>query len=212
MGRNGGGRRQHGHQVRHQRPARQRLLLQPQRILRRQHALSPPPAPRSGASATSSAASRWAARSCKNKTFYFLYGESQLADAANATAITTLSQPGSPQGKSLLAHVRHRRQSGHRRTGHASGLRRVRTGAGHQQQLLLHRLATTYNSYNGIVKIDHPFNEQPLAQRPLLRRHRHPDRPYVDSNAPFSEFFQVAPSHMHNFSVAYTSVLSPRPW
>ena len=67
----------------------------------------------------------------------------------------------------------------------------------------------TYNSYNGIIKIDHQFN----ASNSLNVRYyggTGTQAAVVDSTAPFREYFQVAPSHMHNVAVALNSVLSPR--
>ncbi len=144
----------------------------------------------------------------KNKTFYFLTGEYQIADASNATAVTTLSPAWIAQGLSLLNNF-----SGIKENPVSANLvnawpARVRTGPA----IINNFFSTdpnTYNSYNGIIKIDHTFNEK----NSLSVRYyggTGTQKAVVNSNAPFTEYFQVAPSHMHNVAVAFNSVISPR--
>jgi Carboxypeptidase regulatory-like domain/TonB dependent receptor len=143
----------------------------------------------------------------KNKTFIFLTGEYQLADASNATAVTTLSPAWIAAGQSVLSAFSIAQNPV---TTNLIGFwpARVRTGPA----VINNFFSTdpsTYNSYNGIVKIDHQFNEK----RSLSLRYyggTGTQKAVVDSTAPFTEYFQVAPSHMHNVSLAYTDVISPR--
>jgi len=66
----------------------------------------------------------------------------------------------------------------------------------------------TYNSYNGIAKIDHSFNDRnTLSVRYYSGTGT--QKAVVDSLAPFTEYFQIAPSHMHNVALVYTKVISP---
>ncbi len=63
------------------------------------------------------------------------------------------------------------------------------------------------NSYNGIVKLDHQFNERnSLAFRYFGGTGNQTE--YIGSAIPY--YFQAAPSRMHNFSLVYNSVISPR--
>jgi hypothetical protein len=63
------------------------------------------------------------------------------------------------------------------------------------------------NSYNGVVKLDHQFNERnSLAIRYFGGTGNQVE--YVGSALP--SYFQAAPSRMHNFSVVYNTVISPR--
>jgi hypothetical protein len=143
----------------------------------------------------------------KNKTFYFITGEYQIADASNATAVTTLSPAWVSQGLGILNTF------GIPANPVTNNLisfwpSRIRTGPA----VINNYFSTdpnTYNSYNGIVKIDHSFNEKYSLS---LRYYggTGTQKAVVDSTAPFEEYFQVAPSHMHNVSVAFNSVLSPR--
>ncbi len=63
------------------------------------------------------------------------------------------------------------------------------------------------NSYNGIIKIDHIFNERNnIAFRYFGGTGSQTEA--VGSAIPY--YYQVAPSRMHNFSLVYNEVLSPR--
>lgn len=143
----------------------------------------------------------------KNKTFYFLTGEYQIADASNATAVTTLSPAWIAQGQGILSAF------GIPQNPVTAKLvtfwpERVRTG-GAVVNNFFSTDPNTYDSYNGIAKIDHSFNS---ANSLSVRYYggTGTQKAVVDSLAPFREYFQVAPSHMHNYAVALTSVLSPR--
>jgi hypothetical protein len=62
------------------------------------------------------------------------------------------------------------------------------------------------DSYNGIVKLDHIFNERNnVAVRYFGGTGQQTE--YVGSAMPY--YFQTAPSRMHNFSLVYNGVISP---
>jgi len=63
------------------------------------------------------------------------------------------------------------------------------------------------NSYNAVMKIDHNFNDNNrIAVRYFGGTGNQTE--YVGSALPW--YFQAAPSRMHNFSVVYNKVISPR--
>ena len=63
------------------------------------------------------------------------------------------------------------------------------------------------NSYNGVVKLDHQFNEKNnIAIRYFGGTGNQVE--YVGSAMPW--YFQAAPSRMHNFSLVYNTVITPR--
>jgi hypothetical protein len=63
------------------------------------------------------------------------------------------------------------------------------------------------NSYNGVIKLDHQFNEKNnIAFRYFGGTGNQVE--YVGSSIPY--YFQLAPSRMHNFSLVYNAVLTPR--
>ena len=66
-----------------------------------------------------------------------------------------------------------------------------------------------YDSYNGIVKLDYTVN----ANNSLSARYfggTGKQAALVADAVPYREFFQVAPSRMHNYAVNLSSTLSPR--
>ncbi|HEX4231860.1 MAG TPA: carboxypeptidase regulatory-like domain-containing protein [Bryobacteraceae bacterium] len=63
------------------------------------------------------------------------------------------------------------------------------------------------NSYNGVIKLDHQFNEKnSIAIRYFGGTGNQTE--YIGSALPY--YFQAAPSRMHNFSLVYNAVISPR--
>jgi Carboxypeptidase regulatory-like domain len=143
----------------------------------------------------------------KNRTFFFLTGEFQKADASNATAVTTLSPAWVDQGLSILSSfgIPENRVTANLISFWPS---RIRTGPAAINNFFSTD-PNTYDSYNGIIKIDHTFTDK----HSLSVRYyggTGTQAAVVDTNAPFREYFQVAPSHMHNVAVAFNSVLSPR--
>lgn len=63
------------------------------------------------------------------------------------------------------------------------------------------------NSYNGVIKLDHNFNENNrIAIRYFGGTGNQTE--YIGSSLPY--YFQICPSRMHNFSLVYNEVLTPR--
>lgn len=63
------------------------------------------------------------------------------------------------------------------------------------------------NSYNAVIKLDHQFNEKNnIAIRYFGGTGNQTE--YIGSSMPY--YFQAAPSRMHNFSVVYNNVITPR--
>jgi hypothetical protein len=63
------------------------------------------------------------------------------------------------------------------------------------------------NSYNGVIKLDHYFNERnSIAIRYFGGTGAQTE--YIGSALPY--YFQTCPSRMHNFSLVYNAVITPR--
>jgi Carboxypeptidase regulatory-like domain len=63
------------------------------------------------------------------------------------------------------------------------------------------------NSYNGVIKVDHQFNERNnVAIRYFGGTGNQTE--YIGSAIPY--YFQACPSRMHNFSLVYNAVITPR--
>ena len=64
-----------------------------------------------------------------------------------------------------------------------------------------------YDSYNGILKLDYAITSN---QNLSLRYFGGTGEQVAEAGIPYREYFQVAPSRMHNIAVNLTSTLSPR--
>ncbi len=140
----------------------------------------------------------------KSKTFYFLNGESQLSNANNSLLDTIPSDAWMAAGRSVLA------QYGVPVNPVSVNLQTIwpastRTGAAAQNNYLSNG-RNDYNSYNGIIKIDHTFNEKHSLS---ARYFGGTGTQTADVGSHIRDFFQVAPSHMHNVSVVENAILTP---
>ena len=141
----------------------------------------------------------------RNKTFFFIAGEGQQAIADNSIATTepsgayvTAAQavlakynvPVNPVSLNLLnifpANVRN---------GPATANNYLSNGQ------------NNYNSYNGVIKIDHRFS---ASNSMFLRYYVGTGTQTADIGSHIAEFFQLAPAHMHNVAISETAILSPR--
>src|SRR6516225_9516697 len=140
----------------------------------------------------------------KNKTFFFLGGEIQLAIAGESIVDTSPSAAWVTQAQSVLAK--------YNVPVNPVSLNLLsifpaasRTGPATPNNFLAQDL-NTYNSYNGIVKIDHRFT----AKHSLAIRYMGSTGTQVaDVGSHFKDFFQAAPMHIHNYSIVENAILSP---
>jgi hypothetical protein len=140
----------------------------------------------------------------KNRLFYFLNGESQLSNANNslldtipsdayvAAARNVLTQYGvavNPVSTNLLTIW-----PAYTRAGSAAPNNYLSAGR------------NDYNSYNGIIKLDYVINPKHTLS---ARYFGGTGTQTADVGSHIREFFQVAPSHMHNFSVVENAIFTP---
>jgi hypothetical protein len=141
----------------------------------------------------------------KNKTFFFLTGEVQLAVAGLSILETAPSAAWVSAGEAVLANysipvnpVSLKLLS----LFPANAL----TGPATTNNYLANSL-NTYNSYNGIAKVDHRFSDNhTLAVRYLGGT----GTQIADVGSNFYPYFQEAPMHVHNFSIVENDIWSPR--
>ncbi len=141
----------------------------------------------------------------KNRTFYFINGESQLSIANNSILDTTPSDAWVTQAKGVLA------QYGVPVNQVALNLLTIwpastRTGAATANNYLSDG-RNDYNSFNGIIKIDHRLSDKHSIS---ARYFGGTGTQTADVGSHIRDFFQVAPSHMHNFSVVENAIFSPQ--
>ena len=141
----------------------------------------------------------------KDKTFFFLAGEGQRAISDNSILTTEPSAAWVTQAEGVLARysVPVNPVSLNLLTIWPAG---VRNGPAASSNYLSNG-QNNYNSYNGVAKIDHRFN---ASNSMFVRYFVGTGTQTADIGSHIPGFFQVAPSHMHNISVAETAILSPR--
>jgi hypothetical protein len=140
----------------------------------------------------------------KNKTFFFLAGEGQLAVADNSILTTEPSGAWVAQAQSVLAKYSVPVNPvslnllniwpSNVRNGPATTNNNLSNGQ------------NNYNSYNGVLKIDHRFNDKNSL---FVRYFVGTGTQTADVGSHIPDFFQIAPSHMHNVAVADTQIISP---
>ncbi len=142
----------------------------------------------------------------KNHTFFFMTYEGQLAKAANSLRTTALSDAWVDRGKAILT------QFNVPLNPVAVNLLTLYPSYTKGLSATVNNFVSTdendYNSHNGILKIDHQFNDRHnIAARYFGGTG---DQTAYDGGSFFRQYFQVAPSRMHNYSVVQNSVLSPK--
>ncbi len=139
----------------------------------------------------------------KNHTFFFVTYEQQKFIAGNTAQDTIPSNTWVTEASQLLA------KNGVPVNPVSLNLLNLwpaysRTGPATQNNFFS-TADDNYNSYNGIVKLDHIFNERNnIAIRYFGGTGS--QTAYVGSALP--DYYQVAPSRMHNFSFVYNRVIS----
>jgi hypothetical protein len=139
----------------------------------------------------------------KGKTFFFIAGEGQLAIADNSITTTEPSTAWVNQAQALLLKDNV--------PVNPVSLKLLTIFPSFIQNLpgTVNNYVSTgqnnYNSYNGVLKIDHRFNERHSM---FVRYYVGTGTQTADIGSHLADFFQIAPSHMHNIAVAETAILS----
>ncbi len=142
----------------------------------------------------------------RDKTFFFLSGEVQIANANNSIADTVLNNDWVAGGTALLA------QQGRTPNQISLNLYNLlypadsRTATGYQSQYQSNG-RNTYNSYNGIIKLDHNFSDRYTISVRYLGT---TGTQSADVGSHFADYFQTAPMHIHNISIVQNSTFSSR--
>lgn len=142
----------------------------------------------------------------KNKTFYFLTFEGQRAKAANSLRTTALSDAWVTRGRAILAqfNVPVNPVSVNLLSLYPSSIKGLPATVNNY-------VSTDENDYisdNGIVKIDHQFNDRHNISARYFGGTG--DQTAYDGGSFFRPYFQVAPSRMHNYSVVQNSVINEK--
>jgi hypothetical protein len=141
----------------------------------------------------------------KNKTFFFLTGEVQLAVAGLSILDTAPSAAWVTAGEAVLAkyNVPVNQVSLNLLSLYPAN---ALTGPATANNYLANSL-NTYNSYNGIAKVDHRFSDKHTL---ALRYLGGTGTQTADVGSNFYPYFQQAPMHVHNFSVVENDIWSAK--
>jgi len=142
----------------------------------------------------------------RNKTFFFLAGEVQIAQANNSLSDTVLNDTWIAAGRSLLASrniaVNPVAVSMYNLLFPAVS----RNTVGYSNQYLSNGI-NTYNSYNGIIKLDHNFNDKYSISAHYLGT---TGTQSADVGSHLAPYFETAPMHIHNFQISQNSAFSSK--
>ena len=142
----------------------------------------------------------------KDKTFFFIAGEIQIAQANNSLSDTVVNDTWIAAGKSLLASrgIAQNQVALNMYTLLFPAVSRATTGYTNQYQS---NGINTYNSYNGIIKLDHKFNDKYSISAHYLGT---TGTQSADVGSHFADYFETAPMHIHNFQISQISSFSGR--
>ncbi|WP_213804146.1 TonB-dependent receptor [Granulicella sp. dw_53] len=141
----------------------------------------------------------------KDHTFLFTAGEIQIAKANTAITDTVLSDAWINAAKQYMANY------GLTPNQLSLNLYNVlfpadsKTGAATNSNYFANGIAN-YNSYNGIIKLDHTFSQKQTLSARYLGTTGRQTAPVTNSS--FAEYFQTAPMHIHNFSVVHSYIFN----
>ncbi len=141
----------------------------------------------------------------KNKLFYFMTGEAQKAIAAISLLDTHPSTAFVEAGRAVL------RRYGIPESPLATKVLTAWPSRYNNLPATANNLSASdqnkYDSYNGIVKVDYNLSAKHTI---ATRYYGGTGKQMATTGGAYQEYFQIAPSRMHNVSVVANSTLSPR--
>ncbi len=140
----------------------------------------------------------------KDHTFLFIAGEAQLANANNSVGDTVLSDAWISAAKQMLAlhsltpnqvstNIYNSFYPANSKGGPATTSNYLSAGR------------NTYNSFNGVIKLDHRFSDK---EQLSIRYLGTTGTQTADVGSHYADYFQTAPMHIHNFSIVMNSVFT----
>jgi hypothetical protein len=141
----------------------------------------------------------------KNKTFYFLNGESQIASAAISGLVTAPSAAWVNQATQVLQqyNVPVNPVSTNLLNFFPAILRQGPATTNNY----ISQAQNQFTSYNGVVKVDHRFNDN----HTIFFRYIGGDGSQIGAGSSnYHDFFQSIPAHIHNFGIVENDVWSPK--
>ncbi len=142
----------------------------------------------------------------KDHTFLFLAGEIQVAKANVALTDTVISDAWIAAAKANLAKYN---LQPNQLSLNLYGLLYPANSKGGPATTSNYFAAGTsnYNSFNGIIKLDHHFSEK---QSLSLRYLGTTGKQTAPTASDYADYFQTAPMHIHNFGVIHSYIFNSR--
>jgi hypothetical protein len=152
----------------------------------------------------------------KDRTFFFVAGEIQIAKANTAVLGTAPSDAWMRAGSSFLGNWGINQGSSSTLAPNANQLSNnlygllypanSKGGTATTQNYFANG-TSNYNSFNGIIKLDHKFSDkQTLSARYLGTT----GKQTAPTTSDYADYFQTAPMHIHNYSVVHNYIFTPR--
>lgn len=142
----------------------------------------------------------------KDKTFFFVTGEVQIAQANNSFSDTVLNDTWINAGKSLLASRNIAQNAVALNMYNLLFPAVSRSTSGYTNQYQSNGV-NTYNSYNGLIKLDHNFSDKYSISMHYLGT---TGTQSADVGSHFADYFETAPMHIHNFQIAQNSTFNSK--
>jgi hypothetical protein len=146
----------------------------------------------------------------KDHTFLFVAGEIQIAKVNTALSDTVLTDAWINDGKALLAKYKDSSNSPLQANQLSLNLYNLlfpansKSGPASTGNYFAQG-TSNYNSFNGIMKLDHHFSDkQTLSVRYLGTT----GKQTAPTGSAYAQYFQTAPMHIHNFSVVHTYIFN----
>ena len=140
----------------------------------------------------------------KDHTFLFLAGEFQVAKANLAVSDTVLSDAWISAATSFLGKYNLSPNPVSKNLYNLLYPNNSKSGPA-QSGNYFATAPSNYNSYNGVIKLDHHFSEKYSLSMRYLGTTGTQTAP---TGSYYAQYFQTAPMHIHNFSIVQTSILN----
>jgi len=140
----------------------------------------------------------------KDHTFLFVAGEVQLASAGNSYSDTVINNAWITAGQQFLSSYSLKANSLSLAL-YNTLYPAVANNTGAVTNNWFASSPDQYNSYNGVIKLDHHFSDRETFS---IRYLGTTGKQTAVTGSYYPEFFQTAPMHIHNFSVIHTSVIT----
>jgi hypothetical protein len=142
----------------------------------------------------------------KDHTFLFLAGEIQVAKANVALTDTVLTDAWISDGAAFLSNPKYNLSPNQLSLNLYKLLYPANSKSGPASTSNYFAQGTSnYNSFNGIIKLDHTFSQKQTLSVRYLGTTGKQTAPTASN---YADYFQTAPMHIHNFSVVHSYIFN----